>query len=68
MYRNCNSKQKWHKKQNTRIYKRETYNWVMWQVELDEHSHLIKGLWFGSLKVVESSMAAPLHGSPLIFH
>ena len=51
------------------IYKKETYNWVMWQVELllYEQSHLIKGLWFLSSKPVES-MAAPLHGSPLIFH
>ena len=51
------------------IYKKETYNWVMWQVELllYEQSHLIKGLWFLSSKLVES-MAAPLHGFPLIFH
>ena len=49
--------------------KKETYNWVMWQVELllAEQSHLIKGLKFPSPKSVES-MAAPLHGSPLIFH
>ena len=46
VYKNCDSKQKWHGKQNMRIRKRETYNWEMWQVELlfAEQSHLIKGL------------------------
>ena len=58
-------------KKDMRIYilKKETYNWVMWQVELllAEQSHLIKGLKFVSSKLVES-MATPVHGSPLIFH
>ena len=37
------------------------------EILLYEQSQLIKGLWFWSSKLVES-MAAPLHGSPLIFH
>ena len=72
MCRNCNSKQKWHGKQNMRIYiyiykrKKHTIG-LCGEILLYEQSHLIKGLWFWSSKLVES-MAAPLHGSPLIFH
>ena len=46
-----------------------TYSWVIWQRVslLKVHSHLMKGLNEPSSKLVES-IAAPLHGSPLIFH
>lgn len=45
------------------------YRWVMWQaVALSvEQSHLTAGLKYLLSKIVES-MAAPLQGSPLMFH
>lgn len=49
---------------------KRTYNWVMWQMVAlrKEQSHLRAGLLFWSSKLIELSVAAPLHISPLIFH
>ena len=46
---------------------REAYNCVIWQV-VTLQTHLIAGLFLVSSKSIPSSMADPLHGSPVMFH
>ena len=47
-----------------------TYSFVTWQTVLfwPEHSHLMAGLKFGSVSMLVPSVAAPVQGSPLMFH
>jgi hypothetical protein len=48
-----------------------TYSLVTWQTVLlfwTEHSHLMAGLKLGSLSMFVPSVAAPVQGSPLMFH
>ena len=50
--------------------KRSTYSFVTWQMVLfwPEHSHLMAGLKLGLSSMTVPSVAAPVQGSPLMFH